>query len=99
MKGGKSSGRVPLPTARLARVDNPERRAHFAGMASSDRVQRALAAASELSAEEREELIAELVLSLGRDREPEPSYDEAGPAEVRRRVDPVASHKSQGLPR
>jgi putative addiction module component (TIGR02574 family) len=96
MNGGKSSGGVPLPTARLAAVDTPERRALFAGMTSPDRVQRARAAASELSAEEREELIA--VLSLGRAREPEPGYDEAWSAEIRRRVDAVVSDKSRGLP-
>jgi putative addiction module component (TIGR02574 family) len=67
-------------------------------MASSERVQRALAAASELSAEERQELIAELVLSLETDREPGPGYDAAWSAEIRRRVDAVVSGKSQGLP-
>jgi putative addiction module component (TIGR02574 family) len=79
-------------------VDNPERWAHSVGMASSERVQRALAAASELSAEERQELIAELVLSLETDREAGPGYDAAWSAEIRRRVDAVVSGKSQGLP-
>ena len=55
-------------------------------MASSERVQRALAAASALSTEEREELIAELVVGLERDREPEPGYDAAWSAEIRRRA-------------
>jgi putative addiction module component (TIGR02574 family) len=67
-------------------------------MASSGRLQRALAAATELSAEEREELIAGLVLGLERDREPEPGYEEAWSAEIRRRVDEVVRGKSQGAP-
>ena len=65
-------------------------------MASSDRVQRALAAASELSKAEREELITELILGLERDREPEPGYDEAWSAEIRRRVDAVVSGRFPG---
>ena len=67
-------------------------------MASSERVQRALAAASQLSKDEREELITELILGLERDREPEPGYDAAWSAEIRRRVDAVASGQSQGAP-
>jgi putative addiction module component (TIGR02574 family) len=67
-------------------------------MASSERVQRALAAASELSKEEREELIAELLLGLERDREADPGYDEAWSAEIRRRVDAVVSGRSKGVP-
>jgi len=67
-------------------------------MASSERVQRALAAAHELSKEEREELIAELILGLERDRDPEPGYDETWSAEIRRRVDAVLSGKSKGVP-
>jgi putative addiction module component (TIGR02574 family) len=65
-------------------------------MASSERVQRALAAASELSKEEREELITELILGLERDRDPEPGYDEAWSAEIRRRVDAVVNGQSKG---
>jgi putative addiction module component (TIGR02574 family) len=67
-------------------------------MASSERVQRALAATSELSKEEREELITELILGLQRDRDPEPGYDEAWSAEIRRRVDAVVTGKSKGVP-
>jgi putative addiction module component (TIGR02574 family) len=106
MNGGKSSrhvGRRGGAGPRLVEelpspVDNPGRWAHSVGMASSERVQRALAAASELSAKEREELITELVLTLDSDREPEPGYDAAWSAEIRRRVDAVVSGKSQGLP-
>jgi putative addiction module component (TIGR02574 family) len=106
MKGGKSSRRAGrragsgpwLAEELSSAVDNPERWAHSVGMASSERVQRALAAASELSAEERQELIAELVLSLETDREAGPGYDAAWSAEIRRRVDAVVSGKSQGLP-
>lgn len=58
----------------------------------------ALAAASALSTEEREELIEELILSIGRDREAEPGYDEAWSAEVRRRVDAVVRGASKGTP-
>jgi putative addiction module component (TIGR02574 family) len=67
-------------------------------MASSERVQRALAAASELSQEERKDLITELLLSLERDREPEPGYDAAWWAEIRRRVDAVVRGESKGVP-
>jgi len=66
-------------------------------MASSERVQRALVAAANLSLEEREELITELILGLERDRESEPGYDEAWSAELRRRVDGVVSGKSKGV--
>ncbi|MGA3123560.1 MAG: addiction module protein [Polyangiaceae bacterium] len=55
-------------------------------MAAPERVQQALAAASGLSNEEREELIAELIVGLERDRHPEPGYDEAWSKEIRRRV-------------
>jgi putative addiction module component (TIGR02574 family) len=67
-------------------------------MASSERLQRAPAAASELSADEREELISELVLGLERERDPEPGYDEARSAEARRRVDAAVSGPSNGTP-
>jgi putative addiction module component (TIGR02574 family) len=67
-------------------------------VASSERVQRALAVAAELSREEREELIAELFLSLERDREEDPGYDEAWSAEIHRRVDAVVNGTSKGLP-
>jgi putative addiction module component (TIGR02574 family) len=67
-------------------------------MASSERVQCALAATSELSKEEREELIAELILGLERDRDPEPGYEEAWATEIRGRVDAVVSGKSKGVP-
>jgi len=79
-------------------VDKRGRPAHATGMASSERVQRALAAASELSKEERGELIAELLLGLERDRETDPGYDEAWSAEIRRRVDAVVSGQSNGAP-
>jgi putative addiction module component (TIGR02574 family) len=65
-------------------------------MASSERVQRALAAASDLTTEERAELIGELILSLEREREPEPGYEVAWSAEIRRRVDAVVSGASRG---
>jgi putative addiction module component (TIGR02574 family) len=67
-------------------------------MASSERVQRALAAASALTAEERAELIGELILSLEREQAPEPGYDEAWSAEIRRRVDAVLGGGSRGRP-
>jgi putative addiction module component (TIGR02574 family) len=67
-------------------------------MASSERLQRARAAASELSTEEREELISELVLGHERDRDPEAGYDEAWSAEVRRRIDSVVNGQSKGVP-
>ena len=67
-------------------------------MASSERIQRALAAAATLSSAERAELIAELVLGLDRDRDPDPGYDEAWTAEIRRRVDAVVSGASNGTP-
>jgi putative addiction module component (TIGR02574 family) len=67
-------------------------------MASSERVQRALAAVSGLSTEEREELIAELVLRLERERNPEPGHEEAWTVEIRRRVDAVLSGRSNGSP-
>ena len=67
-------------------------------MASSERLQRALAAASELSADEREELVSELLLSLERDRDPDAGYDEAWSAEIRGRVDAVVSGQSKGTP-
>src|SRR5579864_325722 len=111
MSGGNSAGGVNSRGAGLAvslaffgleeprlRVDNRERRAHATGMASSERVQRALAAASALSTQEREELITELILGLERDRDPEPGYDEAWSAEIRRRVDAVVSGRSKGVP-
>lgn len=78
-------------------VDNRERRDHATGMASSERVQHALAAASALSTEEREELITELILGLERERDPEPGYDEAWSAEIRRRVAAVVSGRSKGV--
>ncbi|MGH7269476.1 MAG: addiction module protein [Polyangiaceae bacterium] len=67
-------------------------------MASSERVQRAFAAASALTTEERAALIGELILSLERDRDPEPGYEEAWSAEIRRRVDAVLSGASKGVP-
>jgi putative addiction module component (TIGR02574 family) len=67
-------------------------------MASSERLQRALAAASELSAEEREELVSELLLGLEREGDPDAGYDEAWSAEVRQRVDAVVSGRSKGTP-
>jgi putative addiction module component (TIGR02574 family) len=67
-------------------------------MASSERVQRALAAASALSTEERAELIGELILGLERERDPEPGYDEAWTAEIRRRVEAVIGGASKGTP-
>jgi putative addiction module component (TIGR02574 family) len=78
-------------------IDNA-RKGMLCAMASSERVQRALAMAADLSREEREEPIAELFLSLERDREPDPGYEEAWSAEVRRRVDAVVSGASKGLP-
>ena len=68
------------------------------GMASSERLQRALAAASALTTEERAELIGELILGLERERDPEPGYEEAWSAEIRRRVDAVLSGASKGVP-
>jgi putative addiction module component (TIGR02574 family) len=67
-------------------------------MASSERVQRALAAASDLTTEERAELIGELILGLEREREPEQGYDAAWSAEIRRRVDAVVRGASTGAP-
>ena len=67
-------------------------------MASSERVQRALAAASVLSTEERAELIGELILGLEGERDPEPGYDDAWSAEIRRRVDAVIGGTSKGAP-
>jgi putative addiction module component (TIGR02574 family) len=82
----------------LSQVDNRARRAHVTDMVSSERVQRVLAAASALSTEEREELVAELVLGLECDRNPEVGYDEAWSVEIRRRVDAVVSGRSTGSP-
>ena len=99
MKGGNSdSGREGADEGRSSPVDNCPRRDHAVGMASSERVQRALAAASSLTTEERAELIGELILSLERERDPEPGYDEAWAAEIRRRVDAVLSGASKGAP-
>jgi putative addiction module component (TIGR02574 family) len=67
-------------------------------MALSERVQRALAAASALSREERRELITELALGLARERAPKADHDEAWAAEIRRRVDAVVSGESRGVP-
>jgi putative addiction module component (TIGR02574 family) len=105
MNGGKSSrsarparlGSV-VPFGGVLPVDNRPRRDHATGMASSERVQRALAAASALSTEERAELIGELILGLERERDPEPGYDEAWSAEIRRRVDAVVGGASKGAP-
>lgn len=91
-------GSVGSPYGFPSPVDNRPRRNHAVGMASSERVQRALAAASALTTEERAELIGELILSLERDRDPEPGYDEAWSAEIRRRVDAVLSGTSTGRP-
>jgi putative addiction module component (TIGR02574 family) len=106
MKGGNSSpstspgrsGSVVGFAGELSPVDNRPRRDHAEDMASSDRVQRALAAASALSTEERAELIGELILGLERERDPEPGYDEAWSAEIRRRVDAVVGGASKGAP-
>jgi putative addiction module component (TIGR02574 family) len=100
MNGGKSSisgSAVPF-AAEPSPVDNRTRRDHARAMASSERVQRALAAASALSTEERAELIGELILSLERERDPEPGHDEAWSAEIRRRVDAVVGGASKGAP-
>ena len=67
-------------------------------MASSERIRRALAAAAELSKDEREELVAELMLSLEHEGPPDEGYDEAWSAEIRRRVDAVVSGRSVGRP-
>ena len=106
MNGGNSKpsgrpdreGSVGSPSGLTSPVDNRTRRDHARGMASSERVQRALAAASALSTEERAELIGELILSLERERNPEPGYDEAWAAEIRRRVDAVVGGASKGAP-
>jgi hypothetical protein len=76
-------------------VDNRKRTPHLDGMAS-DRVRNALDAAAELSSEERKQLIAELVLRLDRDRDPDAEYGEAWSAEIRKRIDAVISGTSQG---
>lgn len=65
-------------------------------MALSDRIQKALAAASELTREEREVLLAELVLSLEYEAPPAEGYDEAWATEIRRRVDRVVNGTSDG---
>lgn len=57
-----------------------------------------MAAAAGLSKEEREELVAELIVGLERDREPEPGYDEAWSKEIRRRVDAALAGRSKGTP-
>jgi hypothetical protein len=66
-------------------VDRVSWRIHAGPMASFERVQWALAPATGLSKEEGEELVAELIVSLERDREPEPGYDRAWSKEIRRR--------------
>jgi putative addiction module component (TIGR02574 family) len=66
-------------------------------MASSERIQRALAAASALTVQEREELVAQIILGLDRDRDPEPGYDDAWSTEIRRRVNAALSG-SAGTP-
>jgi hypothetical protein len=58
-------------------------------MSSSERVQRALAAAAELTKEERDEVVAVLLIARERDLLPEHGYDEACAFEIRRRVDAV----------
>jgi putative addiction module component (TIGR02574 family) len=65
-------------------------------MASSERLQQAVAAASKLSTKEREELIVELLLGLEGERDPEVGYDAAWSTEIRRRVDAVVSGESKG---
>jgi putative addiction module component (TIGR02574 family) len=87
-----------VPLFRRLHVDNRPPTDQTTGMASSDRVQRALAAASALSTEERAELIGELILSLEREGDPEPGYDEAWSAEIRRRVNAVVAGASNGTP-
>jgi putative addiction module component (TIGR02574 family) len=82
----------------LVEVDKSWRRFHPKYMAASERVQQALAAASGLSKEEREELIADLIVGLDRDRHPEPGYDEAWSKEIRRRVDAAVAGRSKGAP-
>jgi hypothetical protein len=64
-------------------------------MSSSERVQRALAAAAELTSEERDEVVAELLIARERDLRPEPGYDEAWASEIRRRVDAVLAGTSK----
>jgi putative addiction module component (TIGR02574 family) len=67
-------------------------------MAASQRVQQALAAASVLSKEEREELILELWLGLEHERSPEGGYDQAWSEEIARRIDSAAAGTSRATP-
>jgi putative addiction module component (TIGR02574 family) len=67
-------------------------------MASSERVQRALQAAADLTKDEREELVSELILGLERETDPEPGHEQAWAAEIRRRVDDVVGGRSRGVP-
>ena len=67
-------------------------------MASSERVQRALAIAAELSNEERDEVVAELLIARERELAPEPGYDEAWASEIRRRVDAVLAGTARTRP-
>jgi putative addiction module component (TIGR02574 family) len=67
-------------------------------VATSERVKRALQAAADLSKDEREELVTELILGLERDMPPEPGHEQAWAAEIRRRVDDVLAGRSHGQP-
>ncbi len=66
-------------------------------MALSERVQQALGAAADLTKEEREDLVAELLLRLEADAEPEDGYDAAWATEIKRRVDAALTGKSPGI--
>src|SRR5579872_1736257 len=102
MYGGNSSRACAASGGPFARepgpVDNRLGRADPVAMALSEQVQRVLAAARGLSIAEREELIAELILSVEGDREPDPGYDEAWSAELHRRIDAVVGGASTGKP-
>lgn len=67
-------------------------------MASNERVRRVLQATADLSKEEREELVAELILGLEGESEPDAGYEEAWTAEIKRRVDDVVAGRSRGIP-
>lgn len=71
---------------------------HASNMASSERVHRALEAAADLTRDEREELVAELILRLEMEAEPDADWEEAWTAEIKRRVDDALSGKSATRP-
>ncbi len=71
---------------------------HSLVMIASARVQRVREAAADLSREEREELVRELILGLEASAAPVSGHDASWSEEIRRRVDDVLGGRSRGTP-